>query len=89
MHLIDYLLRDDPTIYGNYFAASNQNLIDVVNKTDSTIGKDIMDLFQNHNDIFRKYTDCKCTVTYVPSKGKARGICSKRDVSKEQQKRVL
>lgn len=53
MHLIDYLLRDDPTVYGDCFAASNQNLIDVVNKTDGTIGKDIMDLFQKHNAEFK------------------------------------
>lgn len=46
MHLIDLMLRDDPTVYGKYFAASNQKLVNAVQKTTSDIGTGILDLFK-------------------------------------------
>ncbi len=38
------------------------------------------DVKDTGNDVFRRHTDCKCTVTYVPMKGKARDVWSKREV---------
>lgn len=49
MHLIDLMLRDDPTKYGKYFSASNQNLRGIVQKSSGTIGNDVLDLFKNFN----------------------------------------
>jgi hypothetical protein len=41
------------------------------------------------NSVFQRHTDCKCTVTYVPGKGKAKDVWSKREVSDEElQKRL-
>jgi hypothetical protein len=39
------------------------------------------DVKDTGNDVFRRHTDCKCTVTYVPGKGKAKDVWSKREVS--------
>ena len=49
MHLIDLMLRDDPTKHGKYFSASNQNLRGIVQKSSGTIGNDVLDLFKNFN----------------------------------------
>ena len=42
------------------------------------------DVKDTGNDVFRRHTDCKCTVTYVPMKGKAREAWSKRYISDEE-----
>jgi len=42
------------------------------------------DVKNTGNDVFRRHTDCKCTVTYVPGKGKAKDVWSKREVSDEE-----
>lgn len=44
------------------------------------------DVKDTGNDVFRRHTDCKCTVTYVPMKGKAREAWSKRYISDEELK---
>ncbi len=47
------------------------------------------DVKDTGNDVFRRHTDCKCTVTYVPGKGKAKDVWSKREVSGEELKKRL
>lgn len=47
------------------------------------------DVKSSGNPVFQRHTDCKCTVTYVPGKGKAKDVWSKREVSDEElQKRL-
>ena len=53
MHLIDLMLRDDPTVYGKYFAASSPKLVSTVQKTTSDIGADVLDLFKKHGDEYK------------------------------------
>lgn len=50
MHLIDLMLRDDPTKYGRYFSASNQALQEIVQKSSGTIGNDVLELFKKFNE---------------------------------------
>ena len=47
------------------------------------------DVKSSGNPVFQRHTDCKCTVTYVPGKGKAKDVWSKREVLDEElQKRL-
>lgn len=48
MHLIDLLLKDNPTKSGTYFTASNSKVVDAFNKTSDGIGSKITELFKNH-----------------------------------------
>lgn len=50
MHLIDLMLRDDPTKYGRHFSASNQALQEIVQKSSGTIGNDVLELFKKFNE---------------------------------------
>ena len=53
MHLIDLMLRSDPTKYGSNFAASFTPLTNAINNTTSDIGASVLSLFKKHDDKFR------------------------------------
>ena len=39
------------------------------------------DVKDTGNDVFRRHENCRCKVTYIPSKGNAKDVWSKRDIS--------
>lgn len=47
------------------------------------------DVKDTGNDVFRRHTDCKCTVTYVLGKGNAKSVWSKQAIDKEQNRKVI
>lgn len=59
MHLIDLLLKDDPTSAGTFFTASNKKMQELFKKTDINIGDDIDSLFDDfekeYDEIRKKY----------------------------------
>lgn len=57
MHLMDLYGRTDPAKSGGWFSTSRKSLVDVFKNTSDSISDDVTELFEQHNQEFRRVRD--------------------------------